>query len=891
MMKNYSIVLFVLIFFSAMCYGQKLPKQAPFNPEFVKYLKLRKEGKIKKGGYIPSPANFDYSLAKKVYKPKQTRGSLPSKYDLRDENLVSPAKDQGEFGTCWAFGTTGAVESYWMKIGIGQKDLSEKHMATCHRFEYAYDEGGFFEMTTAYYTRHQGPVVELDDPYYTLKSKPECKAGTTPAAFIDEARFLPGDKELLKQIIMNYGAVATTMASGSVAQNDYYNDEDYTFYFDGSLPVDHAVLIVGWDDSKKVTGGGRSPKGNNRGAWIVKNSWGRSFGDKGFFYVSYKDSRFLSDNAIFPSYREYNEEENVHMYDDLGAISSYRGEDNTAYGLTKFEVEDKQFVHKIGTWIMSAGTKVDIEIYDDLDMTDTTETNFRAGKYDFVCDFPGYYTFDIPCAVEDEFYVKVKYHSPGYDYPLPVELVAQGYGVPEIEEPGINWRSVDGKDWMPLGKGTDDEIDLCIRAYTIPYEEPVAFFTANKEQVCVGSEVVFTDESQGEIDTYTWDFGEGGEPQTITVSEPFIPQSVVYSTPGEKEITLTVSKGSISNTQTRKVTVVDGNLNIFATPEKANVSLGKSTYLYVFGDADEFMWSPDKDLDSTVGATVLSTPTGLGSYTYLVTGTQGTCTGTAVVSFMVNEAPANDDVVNAIQLKYGKNGPFTNEFATVESNEPYPDTTTTVAQEHGSDEPCNSQYTWCHEGGLHNSVWFKIVAKENGMLSIDSYGFDNQMALYDAENIEDLFVKGKYTLLAANDDYHSESENYSATMLPLEGLEPGRTYWLQVDGSAGGDIGEMDIYVYHGVLSVPDNDLEKRIVVYPNPSSDKFNVKLYPNFENKATIEVFDIHGRVIYSKRFDNVSGGLIQNIDLKEHANGIYNFRFTFDNKTIIKKVILNK
>ena len=87
-------------------------------------------------------------------------------------------------------------------------------------------------------------------------------------------------------MIYDYGAVATSMQADF--SSTYYNSSDYTFYYNGTENINHGVSIVGWDDNKIVTGGSAgSPK--EKGAWIVRNSWGQDAQYNGYFYASYED--------------------------------------------------------------------------------------------------------------------------------------------------------------------------------------------------------------------------------------------------------------------------------------------------------------------------------------------------------------------------------------------------------------------------------------------------------------------------------------------------------------------------------------------------------------------------------------------------------------------------
>ena len=87
----------------------------------------------------------------------------------------------------------------------------------------------------------------------------------------------------VKKAILNYGAVSVNYASSEV--EPYFNVETFAYYNNESVPSDHAVAIVGWDDNYSADNFLITPPGD--GAWIVKNNWGSNWGDEGYFHISY----------------------------------------------------------------------------------------------------------------------------------------------------------------------------------------------------------------------------------------------------------------------------------------------------------------------------------------------------------------------------------------------------------------------------------------------------------------------------------------------------------------------------------------------------------------------------------------------------------------------------
>ena len=195
--------------------------------------------------------------------------------------------------------------------------------------------------------------------------------------------------------------------------------------------------------------------------------------------------------------------------------------------------------------------------------------------------------------------------------------------------------------------------------------------------------------------------------------------------------------------------------------------------------------------------------------------------------------PANDNVQDAVLLNTNtvyEN--FTNAGATVQANE-------VVPPYNNEEASCYTQNSWCYEGGVQNSVWFKFVAT-NSVVNIITEGFDNQIALWKAQDDDYNHLIGgnpaNYQLVAANDDM--STSNVFAGLFNVSNLVVGKTYFIQVDGSANGAEGIFSIEIQDiptsisntntsGILT-PEGELTQEI-------KDKVNY-----------IEVFDVSGRLL---------------------------------------------
>jgi C1A family cysteine protease len=198
--------------------------------------------------------------------------------DWNAQAYVTPVKDQGNCGSCWAFATTGALESFvLMSKTTAPMNLSEQVLISCSG---AGSCGGGYIDRASNFIDVTGLPEETCYPYIAAngscaKACYNWKAsayGTGPWSWV--ATTAP-KVDAIKAALTSYGPLVTTM--DVYADFFSYKSGVYT-YVSGAYQGGHAILIVGYTDDSTIPGGGY---------FKVKNSWGIGWGEGGFFRIAY----------------------------------------------------------------------------------------------------------------------------------------------------------------------------------------------------------------------------------------------------------------------------------------------------------------------------------------------------------------------------------------------------------------------------------------------------------------------------------------------------------------------------------------------------------------------------------------------------------------------------
>jgi len=215
-----------------------------------------------------------------MVKTNQTDSNLnvplgaPESIDWRDEGYVTPVKDQGSCGSCWAFSVTGAIEGAYFRTFGQLVSLSEQDLMDCDVYTGSGCDGGHPLLTLEYVISSGGIDTEASYPYRGVLSQCRHDQGEIGATLMDAGPLPDDSEETLKRVVGNLGPVSVTIDA---------SQDSFAFYKSGVYLDDncskynhnHAVLVVGY---------GTSDDGQDY--WIVKNSWGTKWGDQGYIKMA-----------------------------------------------------------------------------------------------------------------------------------------------------------------------------------------------------------------------------------------------------------------------------------------------------------------------------------------------------------------------------------------------------------------------------------------------------------------------------------------------------------------------------------------------------------------------------------------------------------------------------
>lgn len=207
----------------------------------------------------------------------------------REKGAVTPVKDQGNCGSCWAFSATGGLEGQHFRKTGELVHLSEQNLVDCSA-ENDGCNGGLMHKAYQYVMNNKGINTEETYPYEGLDN--ECRYNATVVgSTVTSFEILPSDdEESLKDALANIGPV-TVGVDSSLSSFHEYSEGVYDDPKCGSKEIGHAMLVVGYDTDAE---GGDY--------WLVKNSWGATWGDQGYIKIARNKGNLcgIATYAVYP---------------------------------------------------------------------------------------------------------------------------------------------------------------------------------------------------------------------------------------------------------------------------------------------------------------------------------------------------------------------------------------------------------------------------------------------------------------------------------------------------------------------------------------------------------------------------------------------------------------
>ncbi|XP_021961392.1 cathepsin L1 [Folsomia candida] len=201
--------------------------------------------------------------------------TAPNEVNWTAKGYVTPVKDQGGCGGCWAFSATGSLEGQHMRKTGKLVSLSEQNLIDCSWN--GGNEGclgGLMDPAFIYIKNNNGIDTEASYPYqaqtYGCRYKKE-NSGASDIGYVD----IPsGDEEKLKQAVASVGPISVAI-DASHESIMFYSSGVYTEKWCSSTVLDHAVLVVGY---------GTTEEGQDY--WLVKNSWSTAWRNRGYIQIA-----------------------------------------------------------------------------------------------------------------------------------------------------------------------------------------------------------------------------------------------------------------------------------------------------------------------------------------------------------------------------------------------------------------------------------------------------------------------------------------------------------------------------------------------------------------------------------------------------------------------------
>lgn len=513
------IILMMVVLVSKSVYAENLNgvDTTEYTAQYKIWYSLKEEEKAKYLQPFAYPIKFDPSyLNGNNGATAKAKATIPATYNLNGDIDIE-VKNQGKTNACWAFSMLTVLESNIAKrTGEMSEEFSERHMeyATAKTFADGVNKiafsrevgaGGNAFVALGYATNGTGIVKSSDMPFEDNENKLKLSAiNKEPVVKVNDAKIFTSlykykdpttsktvvydgattkysDTEVtavrnhIKQYIMENGALfAFTYANNP----DYYNNSDIfkatAYYCDSKSAIpDHAITIVGWDDTYAVTNFNSNHRPNNPGAYVVLNSYGNTVMDKGYYYISYEDA-LIESSVVGISDSEKINYDNIYQNDFYGYTNEYSLDNQSVLYAANVFTRNTDKVEKLEEVVVCVPITTNIEVY-----VNPSDSSLEKGKLvkaslEKSTITETYNTIKLINPIEltgDEFAIVVKYNVPDGEASIGMEVnyktvLGQSTMFDCITaKAGESFLSLDSNKWIDLNTIYKDT-NVCIKGIT-----------------------------------------------------------------------------------------------------------------------------------------------------------------------------------------------------------------------------------------------------------------------------------------------------------------------------------------------------------------------------------------------------------------------------------------
>ena len=405
-----------------------------------------------------------------------TYALYPGTYNAYEEGFVTGVKNQRNTSLCWAFSLASNLETSLLTREQKYYDLSEEQLAyfwanrvndplgntpndKITRTQSDYHGTGNGRVASFFLSTWSGMTTEEKVPFQSSSvTWPDSLAYDT-SAYMEDAIFSQYTVERTKQLLMEYNSVSAMI----YMLDNYYYPDTASYSCPQSGLVNHAVTIVGWDDTYSKENFPSASGVKNDGAWIVKNSYGKNWGKNGYFYLSYEDQSItnLVSNTASTS-EEYN---NNYFYDGAaaGTVTFPGNTINNGYYVSNIfkatagNGKDEE-LGEIVTAVPQDNTDFQIQVYTDLKNTSdpTSGTPAYAEPVDYTQPLAGIHTIHLntPVKIPQGTFYSVVIRIPDGSNKFYVEKTTTStswFTATAGIDPNQSFFSTSGKKWYDAG--------------------------------------------------------------------------------------------------------------------------------------------------------------------------------------------------------------------------------------------------------------------------------------------------------------------------------------------------------------------------------------------------------------------------------------------------------